>query len=275
MNQERILYEDKDIIVCHKAAGIATQTARVGQADMVSEVSNYLKSAPYLGVVHRLDQPVEGILVFAKNKQAASKLSRQITEGCMEKYYYAMVCGWTFKRQDTLTDYLLKDGRSNMSRIVPPEVKDAKKAVLDYEIPEENIFSLEKYMEKVLARKASGNEPVKKASCLGNGTDTNTVIREDAGFKECPEKPRIALAQIRLHTGRHHQIRVQMSQAGMSLLGDYKYADAQTVKISEQMHVKEIALCAYRLIVQHPGTGKRMEFQIQPEGRWFQAAMNW
>ena len=56
MNQERILYEDKDIIVCHKAAGIATQTARVGQADMVSEVSNYLKSAPYLGVVHRLDQ---------------------------------------------------------------------------------------------------------------------------------------------------------------------------------------------------------------------------
>ena len=61
----------------------------------------------------------------------------------------------------------------------------------------------------------------------------------------------------------------------MSLLGDYKYADEQTVKISEQMHVKEIALCAYRLIVQHPGTGKRMEFQIQPEGRWFQAAMNW
>ena len=102
MNQKRILYEDQDIIVCHKPAGIATQTSRAGQADMVSETINYLahsqrgsvskedgiagrrngksRNVPYVGVVHRLDQPVEGILVFAKNKSAAAKLSRQIAE---------------------------------------------------------------------------------------------------------------------------------------------------------------------------------------------------
>lgn len=76
MKHERILYEDNDIFVCHKPAGIATQTARVGQADMVSEITNYLKASGsdlkkplYVGVVHRLDQPVEGILVLQKTKR--------------------------------------------------------------------------------------------------------------------------------------------------------------------------------------------------------------
>lgn len=231
MERTRILYEDDEMIVCHKAAGIATQTARVGQADMVSEVTNYLASqarsgagkSPYVGVVHRLDQPVEGVLVFARNQRAAAELSRQITENRMEKYYYAVVCGQEFVQSGRLTDYLLKDGKTNTSRIVPPEVKGAKKAVLDYEILAEKDFS-----------------------------------------------QRLALVRIRLHTGRHHQIRVQMSHAGMSLLGDHKYADVQTVRISEQMHVKEIALCAFRLILQHPETGERMQFQIRPEGKSFQ-----
>lgn len=252
MNNKRILYEDNDIIVCHKPAGIATQTARVGQADMVSEITNYLAmaaknnvasqgtgnkagqatgSSPYVGVVHRLDQPVEGILVFAKNRQAASLLSRQITENSMEKYYYAVVCGREFEPEGELTDYLLKDGKTNTSRIVPPEVKDAKKAVLDYKVLTETFLCDE--------------------------------TEKDAHY-------RIALAEIHLHTGRHHQIRVQMSHAGMSLLGDYKYADSETLKISERMRIKEIALCAYRLSFRHPGTGKVLEFRIEPEGRTFQ-----
>lgn len=270
MSRERILYEDNDIIVCHKAAGIATQTARVGQADMVSEIINYLTRAaqgekdtqneqripgvngqsrnrdsrptPYIGIVHRLDQPVEGILVFAKNKQAAAELGRQITENRMEKYYCAVVCGREFEKSGELIDYLLKDGRTNTSRIVPPEVKDAKRAVLEYEISEET--SLSEY-------------------ALGRMISERTAESDKSPY-------RIALAKIRLHTGRHHQIRVQMSHAGMSLLGDYKYADAETLKISEQMKVKEIALCAYRLSFKHPRTGKKMQFQIKPEGKSFQ-----
>ena len=90
-----IVFEDEHIIVAYKPAGIATQTARLGQQDMVSELKNYLarkpenkgKGAPYLGLVHRLDQPVAGILVFAKTKQAAASLSKQITDGTFHKYY--------------------------------------------------------------------------------------------------------------------------------------------------------------------------------------------
>lgn len=234
MNKNRILYEDNDIIVCHKPAGIATQTARVGQADMVSEIANYLaitaKGRPYVGVVHRLDQPVEGVLVFAKNRQAATQLGQQIQDHRMEKYYYAVVCGQDFKPCGELTDYLLKDGKTNTSRVVPPEVKDAKKAVLDYKIMAEQICE---------------------------ETDETAL--------------RVALVEIRLHTGRHHQIRVQMSHAGMNLLGDYKYADAETVKMSEHMHIKEIALCAYRLLFLHPKTGKKLQFEIKPEGKAFQS----
>ncbi|MDE6214508.1 MAG: RNA pseudouridine synthase [Lachnospiraceae bacterium] len=233
ISQNIILHEDSDILVCHKPAGIATQTARVGQADMVSEVIGYLASRteaanknPYLGVVHRLDQPVEGILVFAKNKTAAAALSRQAAGERMEKEYLAVVCGKEIPQSGELTDYLLKDGRTNTSRVVPSEVKDAKKAVLEYEVLEKK-------------------PPEEDDSC------------------------RLAFVRIRLHTGRHHQIRVQMANAGMSLLGDYKYADETALAVSRRLELKEIALCASRVAFDHPVTRKRMQFQITPEGAAF------
>lgn len=228
MKQERILYEDEDIIVCHKPAGIATQTARIGQADMVSELTNYLKvigsnekKPLYVGVIHRLDQPVEGILVFAKNKTAAADLSRQAAGEGMKKEYLAVVCGENFTQTGELKDYLLKEGKTNTSRIVPPEVKGAKEARLSYEILSEESFGA-------------------------------------------------ALVRVRLHTGRHHQIRVQMANAGMPLLGDRKYGGEAAAAVSLQLGVREIALCAYRLAFIHPKTGKRMQFEIKPEGMIFQ-----
>ena len=90
--QPAIIYEDEDIIVCKKPAGVATQTKRIGQADMESLLKNYRASkgeTPYIGVVHRLDQPVAGVMVFAKNKEAAADLSRQIKTKLTDKYYYA------------------------------------------------------------------------------------------------------------------------------------------------------------------------------------------
>lgn len=227
MHTNRILFEDKDIIVCHKPAGIATQTARVGQADMVSEIANYLKS-PYVGVVHRLDQPVEGILVFAKNKAAAAALSRQAAGETMKKEYLALVCKKEMPCRGELVDYLLKDGKANTSRVVPSEVKGAKRAVLEYEILKEKLLEKE-----------------------------NTVFG------------RLALVKIRLHSGRHHQIRVQMANAGMPLLGDRKYADKETIEMSARLGIRELALCAYRLGFDHPGTGERMQFEIIPEGAVF------
>ena len=142
----KIIYEDKDILVCEKPAGLAVQSARISEPDMVSELKNYLtgkqsagalgKSAEisafggirqpasastsvgvrkpqsvYLGVVHRLDQPVSGLLVFAKNKKAAGALSTQTAQHQMNKIYYAIV----YTKEDltgkrgTLTDWLVKE----------------------------------------------------------------------------------------------------------------------------------------------------------------------
>lgn len=234
MSEERlsVLYEDNSIIVCHKPAGIATQTARIGQADMYTEVTKYLAQTggtarPYVGLIHRLDQPVEGILAFAKDKKAAAELSRQISQNSMVKIYAALVCGKNIPQNGELVDYLLKDGKSNTSSVVPEGTKDAKRAVLSYEV-------------------------IKRLS--------------DSSLKENSE---LAYVKINLSTGRHHQIRVQMAHAGMSLLGDFKYAKPEIVAYSESKSIKSIALCACELSFLHPITKAKMHFQIEPKGKSF------
>ena len=137
--QKNILYEDEDIMVVFKPAGIATQTARIGQQDMVSELKNYLagkglhqgEKEPYLGLVHRLDQPVSGLLAFGKSKRGAAGLSRLVTEGKLQKYYYAVVLGRMKEEKGSLCDYLYKDSRTNQSVIVSEDFKGAKDAALE------------------------------------------------------------------------------------------------------------------------------------------------
>lgn len=239
MSKTKILYEDNDLLVCHKPAGIATQTARIGQADMASEMENHLarnlpqvigqnsSARPHIHVVHRLDQPVEGILVFAKQASAAAALSAQAAGEGMEKEYLALVCDLRGERErkqsGTLTDYMIKDGKTNISRVVPPELKGAKEARLHYEI-----------------------------------------LRDESS------EVLFSVAKVRLYTGRHHQIRVQMANARMPLLGDRKYADHAAAVLSENLGIREIALCAYRLSFCHPKTGERLHFEIMPEGAAFQ-----
>ena len=164
--EKYILFEDKDIIVCRKPAGIAVQNARIGAMDLESGLKNYLASAgngrqiPYLAVVHRLDQPVEGVLVFARNPKAARNLSAQITAGKMEKIYLAVTFGRPaeYEKSETarsteadsdetrsgkkhepkiLEDYLKKDGKTNTSSVVSPGTPGAKKARLSYEVLDE------------------------------------------------------------------------------------------------------------------------------------------
>ncbi len=230
---KNIVFEDEHIIVAYKPAGIATQTARLGQQDMVSELKNYLarkpenkgKGAPYLGLVHRLDQPVAGILAFAKTKQAAASLSKQITDGTFHKYYYALVFGNTPKEQDTLEDYLCKDSKTNMSKVVSKDHPDAKCAKLHYQWKE-----------------------------------TLMVVEEAA---------EASLVEVELFTGRHHQIRVQMAYAGMPLLGDSKYGTEESKEFSKNIGCRNVALCACRLVFQHPKTGKMIDFTKKPEDEIF------
>lgn len=239
--EEDILYEDDYIIVCRKRAGMATQTARLGEQDLESALKNYWKT-PYVAVIHRLDQPVEGILVFARTKEAAAVLSRQSAGQVMNKKYYAVVmmdaprgnCNekdffMSSGEEIILVDYLQKNPRENISRVVNKGVKDGKRAELAYE---------------VLA--------IKEA------TERNRAIRKQ-----------IALLRVQLKTGRHHQIRVQMANAGMPLLGDGKYGSAESKDYSRRMGIKNIALCAYSLEFLHPVTGKKVNFEIAPKGNGF------
>nr|WP_294495132.1 RluA family pseudouridine synthase [uncultured Mediterraneibacter sp.] len=222
-----ILYKDEQIIVCHKPAGIAVQSARVGTPDMESLLKNYLSSSgrnkkesprpPYLAVIHRLDQPVEGLLVFAKTPAAAKGLNRQLTSSGFGKYYHALVIGKPHPTEGILENYLVKDGRSNMSRICTKDTPGAKPARLYYKT--EAVYE-----------------------------DHLTVT---------------SLVKIRLDTGRHHQIRVQMAHLGCPLAGDRKYGKAaDEASGTDRKSTEPLKLCAYRLEFRHPGSGKEMVFEL-------------
>ena len=133
----KILYKDKDIMIVHKEAGLAVQSRNATQKDLESILLTALKqedpsSNAELHIINRLDQPVEGLVLFALNKKAAADLTHQLKSGTIEKNYHAVVQGTIPKDEDTLTDYLIRDGRSNMSRIVPEKAPGAKRAVLSY-----------------------------------------------------------------------------------------------------------------------------------------------
>ena len=207
-----ILHEDEAIIVCVKEAGVATQTKQIGQKDMESMLRTYRMQkgeAAYIGVVHRLDQPVQGVMVFAKTKEAAADLSRQVAAKAADKYYYAVTDGVPDKNKGTLEDYLLRDGKTNISKVVSKQTNGAKRAELSYEVLEKNDIQ--------------------------------------------------ALLSIKLATGRHHQIRVQLANAGYPLVGDRKY----NFKENMRNVTKQMCLCSYRLGFTHPLTKKKMEFEIE------------
>lgn len=137
--QSLIIHEDDQLIVIHKPAGLATQSARIGSQDMVSLLKNYLVKStktkgkePYLAVIHRLDQPVEGLLVFAKTPAAAKGLNEQLTTSGFGKYYLATVHGIPTPEEGTLTDYLIKDARTNSSKVCEKSTPGCKIAKLHY-----------------------------------------------------------------------------------------------------------------------------------------------
>ncbi|MCR5526575.1 MAG: RNA pseudouridine synthase [Lachnospiraceae bacterium] len=212
MNKLKILLEDNDILAVFKPAGIASESARIGSMDMVSHVKNYLaekgSGEPYAALIHRLDQPVEGILLFAKNKGSAAKLSKALQEGKFEKEYIAVVDAEEAlsDEENPLVDWLIKDSKSNTSKVTQANVKGAKKAELSY--------------------RKTGETP-----------DGAAVLR------------------VKLMTGRHHQIRVQLSHAGMPIRGDRKYGGRSA---------GQLMLSAAVLRFPHPGTGKMLNMEQSP-----------
>lgn len=127
-----IVYEDKEILVCYKPAGLAVQNARASQMDMESELRNYLHGGG-LYVIHRLDQPVEGLLVFAKSRDMAAKLGAQIQGGVMNKHYRALVCGRMPQAEGELIDDIVKKGNGVGAVVEKGAAGAAKRAVLTYQ----------------------------------------------------------------------------------------------------------------------------------------------
>lgn len=145
----KIIYEDDHIIVVDKPYGVASQTERGTGEDMVSILMNYFhessvansgkqKAAPYVGVVHRLDKNVGGVMVYGKTKASTAKLSAQMAEHTTEKAYYAIAYSpENIGEEGVMTDYLIRDGRTNTSRVAGKtewNLKDAKKAELSYKL---------------------------------------------------------------------------------------------------------------------------------------------
>lgn len=210
MEKYKILYEDRDVFVICKAPGFPVQSARASVPDVMSLLMQELiqrgEKYPYLGLVNRLDQPVEGIFLIGRNKQTAAQLSRELNEHThMEKYYQALVCGTLSPEEGTMVDYLIKDGRTNTSRVVPPGTKGGKRSELCYRM-------LKRWENR-------------------------------------------SLLEIRLLTGRHHQIRVQLAHAGVPIVGDAKYGKADPGKL---------CLCSYKTTFRHPRTKESMTFEVEP-----------
>lgn len=237
-NKPEILYEDAALLVVKKPAGVDAQASRGFGADMVSLLQNYLAAqqkkpgtVPYVGVVHRLDKPVCGVMVYAKTKTAAAALGTQLQKSQMHKVYYALVCGTPEAAEGLYEDLLVQDRQQNRSRIVKPgdpQQAQAKPAVLRY---------------RVVAP---------KEACFGEVVKTlgwERFLCGDGG-------PARSLVRIELLTGRHHQIRVQMAGHGTPLYGDARYQEP------ECRQGKTLTLCAWSLSFLHPVTGNSMEFQF-------------
>ena len=204
----QILYEDNHIIVVIKECNIPVQEDNSKDLDMLTMIKQYIKEKynkpgnVYLGLVHRLDRPVGGVMVFAKTSKAASRLSEQIRNKSIEKRYIALTHNHT-KEHEILKDKLLKNEKTNTSKID----EKGKYAILEYNLIE--------------------------------------------------YRNNMSLIDINLLTGRHHQIRVQLSSRQHSIYGDQKYGG--------RGHGKQICLWAYKLTIQHPISKEEMFFMAVPE----------
>lgn len=247
-----ILYEDAHIFVVVKPPGMPSQAERSTAVDMVSYLKNLLArrdkvANPYVAVVHRLDRPVGGVMVYAKTPTAAANLSAQVSSRGVQKEYLAVLCGTLPNPQGHLEHYLRKDGRTNTSEVVAtPEMIATQGSVAK---------------PGAVAKRADGKRPDYK-SAKGQWPDGKRAALDYTVLDMATVAGNIyTLVDIRLETGRHHQIRVQMAAAGAPVAGDTKYGTGGGFR--------EMGLFSRKLVFKHPVSKKGMEFSAVPHGRPF------
>ncbi len=209
----QILYEDNHILVALKPQMTACCPDESKDDNLFDQIKNYIKityNKPgnvYLGLVHRLDRPTGGVMVYAKTSKAAARLTEGLQAGEFEKKYLTVLCGTPDTERGILSNYLRKNTVNNMVYICTPSEDGAKYAELDYKIVE--------------------------------------------------DKGKYSLVEVRLHTGRTHQIRVQMAGISHPVYGDMRYGGALAQK-------GKLALWAYSLSFLHPTTKERLKFIAFP-----------
>lgn len=216
----KVIFEDKNIIVIEKMSGETSQSDKGGGESLIDLINAHMKANKEGNkkayVVHRLDRPVGGIMVYAKTQEAASDLSRQTQSGKLRKKYLTVVNGKPELPEGELKHFLLKDEPNNTSAVVDAKTKGAKEAILRYRVLE-------------------------------------TI--------EDPNEGTLSLIEVLLITGRHHQIRVQLSNIGCPIWGDTKYNPLFSVK--EGWH--QIALFASFLSFYHPTQNKPLKYTEKPD----------
>ncbi len=181
-----ILFEDNHLIIVNKRVGDITQGDKTGDKPLSEITKEYIAEKyqkpgkVYLGVVHRLDRPTSGAVIFAKTSKALERMNKMLRDKTIEKTYWALVEGRTKQQEGSLIHYLKKNPKNNKSTAYSKETKDSKKAVLHY----------------------------KQFLKLDNFT----------------------LLEVKLETGRHHQIRCQLAINGNSIKGDLKYGSKRSNK---------------------------------------------
>ncbi len=198
-NNLQILFEDNHLIAVNKRAGDLVQGDKTGDKPLSEVVKEYIAEkynkpgAVYLGVVHRLDRPTTGVVLFAKTSKALTRLNKLFKERETQKTYWALVKNRPPKAQDILTHFLKRNAKQNKSYAHLKEVPESKKAVLEYQV----LKKLDNYY----------------------------------------------LLEIELHTGRHHQIRSQLSAVECPIKGDLKYGfDRSNPDGSIHLHARKLKL---------------------------------
>ena len=241
-----ILYEDEAVLVVWKPVGMESQSGRGFDADMVSEIKRYLSTKravdnhnlstkpvePYVGVIHRLDKPVSGVMVYAKTKRAAAALSEQIQSHKMKKLYTAVVYGKPVNTVDNYVDYLVKTPDGNYSQVVDKGITGAKKAELSYEV----------------LKTIDGEE---------NGMPGKRLSLVKVALKTGRHH------QIRVQMAYHGTPLYGDMKYGMA-------AEKRTSAGNFCGQRESIALCASSLTFFHPVTKKEMTFAMEPAGGVFQ-----
>ena len=294
-----ILYEDRSITICIKLPGISSEDTKTADSVPGQLRLHWGRPDAYVGVVHRLDLGVGGVMVYARTPSAAAALSRQVADRTMEKEYLCLCAGVPAPAQGQMRDHLFKDSRSHKVFPVKKARKGAKEALLDYTVLAEGILSgagvasvaavdPDGTVDAVLAPRGdmtgaadaevvlstmihseSISPPQGKMPRAANNKTTPTALplaprgdtarAADAVYTASAAPQPVALCRVLLHTGRTHQIRVQFASRKHPLLGDGKYGS----------RIKgPIALQCSRIAFDHPKTGRRMEFALPAPEQW-------